>query len=70
MKIISHILAMFLSGMKSEDVYLELTLTIVALKAEWILLIALFSLVVKTFRCTHAWPGNQVSHRLALCYEV
>jgi len=70
MKIISHILSMFLSGMKSEDVYLELTLTILAFKAEWILLIALLSHAVKVFKCAHAWPGNQVSHRLILCHEV
>ena len=70
MKIISHILSMFLSGMKSEDVYLELTLTILAFKAEWILLIALFNHAVKAFKCAHAWPGNQVSQRLVLCHEV
>ena len=70
MKIISHILSMFLSGMKSEDIYLELTLTILAFKAEWILLIAFLNHAVKTFNCTHAWAGNQVPHRFALCHEV
>jgi hypothetical protein len=70
MKIASHILSLFLSDLKSEDIYVQLLFITLVLKAKWVLLMVLLNHAVKTFNCTHAWAGNRVSHRLALCYKV
>jgi hypothetical protein len=70
MKIISHILTLFLSGMKSEDIYLELILIILALKAEWVVLAAFFSNAVKTFACRYQQPNSYRTGHLSLCPQI
>jgi hypothetical protein len=70
MKIISYILSLFLSGIKSEDIYLELIFIIPAFKSGWVVLVAFLSQIVKTFpsRCQQSHSG--LTHRLVLCHEV
>ena len=70
MKTISHILSLVLSDMKSEDVYVQLLFITLVFRAKWVLLIALLNHAMKAFNCTHAWAGNRVSYRLALCHEA
>jgi hypothetical protein len=70
MKIISHILSLFLSGIKSEDIYLELIFIIPALKAAWVVVIAFLSQIVKTFSGNWHQPHIGMTHRLSLCHEV
>ena len=70
MKIISHILSLFLSGVKSEDIYLELIFIIPAFKAGWVVLVAFLSEIVKTFTSGCYQPHSGLTHRLMLCHEV
>jgi len=70
MKIISYILSLFLSGIKSEDIYLELIFIIPAFKAGWVGLFALLGQVVKAFTSRCHQPHSGLTHRLILCHEV
>jgi hypothetical protein len=68
MKIISHILSLFLSGIKSEDIYLELIFITPAFKAGWVVLIAFLSQIAKTFTSRCYQQRSLATHRLSLCH--
>jgi hypothetical protein len=71
MKITSRILSLFLSEMKPDDISIELIFINVFFKAQWVLLVALLSNMVKVFPCMGAGSANYGhSRRFTLCHEI
>jgi len=68
MKIISHILSMILSGMKPEDIYVELLSITPAFKAVWVMFVAFLSHIMETFTYRPGSTHNQATARLSLCH--